>query len=172
MWAGQQGSLQQAIWKVQVTYYMPGRNGPRYLLALSQGLLFLMRHEWYECRLEVEEFQNSLYHCHQALISSWFVSEIWFQLHFSHNSMLKFFVAISCEASQCCTLDAPLYVLQHCWTGISRYKSVKKVLQEFDKDYDIVVVCAMVSLPLFYQASQEQHYSHKRRVQVKNTFFD
>ncbi len=45
-----------------------------------------------------------------------------------------------------CTLDAPLYVLQHCWTGISTYKSVKKVLQEFDKDDDIVVVCDMIYL--------------------------
>jgi hypothetical protein len=51
---------------------------------------------------------------------------------------------------------------------------VKKVLQEFDKDDDIVVVCDMVYLfpSIFYQASQEQHYSHKPRVQVKNTFFD
>ncbi len=49
---------------------------------------------------------------------------------------------------------------------------MKKVLQEFDKDDDIVVVSAMVSLPFFNQASQEQHYSHKPRVQVTNTFFD
>ncbi len=49
---------------------------------------------------------------------------------------------------------------------------MKKVLHEFDKDDDIVVVCDMVSLPFFYQASQEQHYSHKPRVQVKNILFD
>jgi hypothetical protein len=64
------------------------------------------------------------------------------------------------------------YLLQQCWTGmIKNVKFVEEVSQEFDKDDEIVVVCAL-SYSIFLLWIISEPSSDKARVQVKNKFFD
>ncbi len=62
------------------------------------------------------------------------------------------------------------YLLQQCWTGmIKNAKFVEEVSQEFDKDDEIVVVCAL-SCSIFLLWIISVPSSDKARVQVKIKF--